>query len=75
MYMRVSVLYRIANGDAATTSTVLHPIQRRRTGSSPPSRRPARNASGSITTPSRPESARTATSDDPKTWIQPWSTT
>ena len=73
--MRVSVEYRIANGDDATTSTAPQATQRRRDGSGPPSRRPARYASGSIATPSTPDSARTATSLEPKTRIQPWSST
>ena len=40
MYIRVSVEYRMAYGDAATMSNALHAVQRDRSGSPPPSRLP-----------------------------------
>jgi hypothetical protein len=73
MYMRASLEYRIAYGDDATIRTALHATQRRRTGSLPASRAPAKYASGSDRIPRTPDSARTAPSLVPKTYIQPWS--
>ncbi len=72
--MRASVAYRIAYGDDASTTTAAHPIHTR-SGRAAASRRPANQAAGSVATEITPESARTATSPDPKISIHPWSRT
>jgi hypothetical protein len=63
-YMRVSVSYRVANGDVATSSMAAQPTLR------PPRRLPATQASGTVTTPNRPERERTASSEVPNQPIQ-----
>ena len=67
--MRVSVSYRVAKGEVATSSMAAQPTF------GPPSRLPASQARGTVTTPNTPESDRTATSEVPNQPIQKWSST
>ena len=66
-YIRVSVSYRMANGEEASSSSAIQPRGR------PPSRLPASQIRGRVITPNSAESDRTATSDVPKALIQKWS--
>ena len=80
-YMRASVAYRIANGDAASSSTRAHATKREsgacrpaavRAFVEPPSRVPGRDQRQDA---EQPESARTASLPVPNTSIQMCSST